>query len=795
MSIDAIRAAWLSLLGAILPVVCLAAAPETRVITPGLSSPAEILIDHWGVPHIYASTTRDAFFAQGWNAARDRLWQIDLWRRSGLGELAEAFGPDYVAQDRAVRLLVYRGDMEKEWGSYGADARDRTAAFVAGINAYVAATRADRSLLPVEFKLAGYLPSFWQAADVVRVRYGLAGNSFGEVARAQIACQTGSLKAAELIYPISPPWTPVMPDGLDLCSIPNDVLDDYRLAQKPLQLGGKELLAASNTTLDSQIQGSNNWVVAPGKSQTGRPILANDPHRALGEPSLRYIAHLVAPGLNVIGAGEPELPGIYIGHNERIAFGITVFFIAQEDLYVYETNPENPNEYRYCGTWEPMRVVHERVAVRGGDAREVELKFTRHGPVLREDPVHHRAYALRAAWLDTGAAPYFGAMGYLQAHDLAQFDRALQHWGGPGENQIYADTSGKIGWLPAGFTPIRANSDGLLPLPGDGRYEWDGYLGRDQLPTLVDPASGFINTSNQMALPADYPYAQRRVGFSWFDDNRFRRVAEVLQAQSKVSLQSSAALQSDDLNQQALRVVKVLTAIQTTDAELQDTIQWLERWNGRVTVASPQAALYEVWSAHHLVSRVLGAVVPALPESMRGAGELGVSEAVIRLLEHPDQRLGPTPNATRDELMLRSLAAALEETRQRLGPDRSSWQWGRLSTILFEHPLARLADSDLRRKLNVGPAAKAGDGGVVGMAAYRLQDFRTENGASFRMVLDVGHWDDSLAVNTPGQSGDPGSEHYRDLFPLWLEGKYFPLVYSRAAVVRATERKIVLQPR
>jgi penicillin amidase len=777
---------------------------ESHIAVQGLNGRTEILVDQWGVPHIYASTPHDAFFTQGWNAARDRLWQMDLWRRSGLGELAAVLGPAYVAQDRAIRLFVYRGNMDAEWAAYGPDAKRNTEAFVAGINAYVKRVRGNAALMPVEFKLAGYEPAFWQAEDVVRVRnHGFVVGATYQLMRAQVACKAGTVTAAtELPFKVTPPWTPVVPQGLDLCSIPPNVLDQYQLAQKPVvfkRLEGSRAARKDPRPMDvrgldlgSTGQGSNNWVIGPSKSATGRPILANDPHRELAVPGLRYIAHVVAPGLNIIGAGEPALPGILVGHNERIAFGLTVFPIAQEDLYVYETNPQNPDEYRYRDAWEPMRVLHETLPVRGAPEATVELKFTRHGPVVLEDREHHRAYAVRATSLDTGGAPYFGALRYQQARNEKEFAAALKYWGNPGENQVYADTTGQIGWFPAGFTPIRSNSDGLLPLPGDGRYEWGGgYLDRDLLPSEINPPRGYIATANQMDLPKDYPYAQRRISFSWPDEYRFNRITQVLDGLPKVSLQDSQALQNDSLTLPGRRLVRLLGQITTRDQDLRDTVRWLAEWDGRVTVESPQAALFEVWVSHHLGSAVIDRIVPAAPQDIRAT--IGTSTAIVELMERPDQRFGAHPQRVRDEIMLGTLAAAVNEMKQRQGSDRSVWKWGKLTTVLLEHPLAPLADESRRLEMNVGPAAKSGDGDVVGVAHYRAQDFRVQIAASFRMVLDVGHWDDSLAVNAPGQSGDPSSPHYRDLFALWLEGKYFPLVYTRAAVEKVTERKIILE--
>ena len=478
--------------------------PSRSYTVPGLEAPAEIIVDAWGVPHIYAGTHYDAFFVQGFNAARDRLWQIDLWRRRGLGLLSEVLGEAYVAQDRAARLFLYRGDMYPEWLAYGSDAKRIAEAFTAGINAFVGLLDSHPALMPPEFELLGYRPSRWQASDVVRIRSnGLWRNVTSEVKRARIACRHG-LDAASLWKVLEPTWNPRIPDGLDPCSIPEGVIDTYLLAKAPVSF---DAAALARGTADEAARiagvraddlarelGSNNWAVAPSRTATGRPILADDPHRGHAVPSLRYLAHLVAPGLDVIGAGEPALPGISIGHNQRIAFGLTIFPIDQEDLYVYERAGQG---YRYRGRVEPYTTVTETVPVRGGVARQVSLDFTRHGPVVYE--TENRVFAVRAAWLQPGMSPYFGSVEYMRAQNWREFLGALNRWGAPAENQVYADVDGNIGYKPAGLFPRRRNWDGLLPVPGDGRYEWDGHFDMDALPVEFNPARGFTGTANSAA--------------------------------------------------------------------------------------------------------------------------------------------------------------------------------------------------------------------------------------------------------------------------------------------------------
>jgi penicillin amidase len=514
-----------------------------------LEASAEILVDRWGVPHIYASSTYDAFFTQGFNAARDRLWQIDLWRRRGLGLLSEVFGASYVEQDRAARLFLYRGDMHGEWLAYSSDTKRVAVAFVSGINEYVRLTRENPDLLPEEFRIAGYRPALWSPEDVARIRsHGLYHNLRSEVERAIVLRDFGS-EIETLRRSLEPPHQVAIPEGLDLSLIPEDVLAVYELATGPVEFAGGQ------SSPRRGLEGSNSWVISPTRTATRRPILANDPHRAQSVPSLRYVAHLSAPGMSVIGAGEPALPGVSIGHNGKIAFGLTIFSIDQEDLYIYETNPSNPSEYRYGDRWEPMEVEMQGISVRGEERVEVELKFTRHGPVIREDREKGVAFAVRAAWLGPGMAPYLGSMDYMRAQDWDQFLAALERWGTPGENQVYADTDGNIGWKPAGLVPRRPGWDGLLPVPGDGRYEWDGFMDVDELPVESNPSRGWIATANEMNLPEDYPCEKRKISFEWYAPYRYQRIAEVLEGNPRFTAQDSVDLQTDYLSMPARRIV------------------------------------------------------------------------------------------------------------------------------------------------------------------------------------------------------------------------------------------------
>jgi penicillin amidase len=568
--------------------------------------------------------------------------------------------------------------------------------------------------------------------------------------------------------------------------LPKDLLKVFELATAEVHINSLATDRAATdraaTVREPDPEGSNNWTIAPSKSATGRPILANDPHRAYSTPSLRYIAQISAPGMSIIGAGEPALPGISIGHNGTIAFGLTIFDVDQEDLYVYDVNPANAREYRYRDAWEPMRVLQETIQVKGAAPVSAELVFTRHGPVIYADAARHRAYAVRTCWLEPGMSPYFGSVSYMRAGNFAEFKHAMLHWGAPTENLVYADVKGNIGWVPGGLAPIRPNWDGLMPVPGDGRYEWAGFWPGDKLPSSYNPASGYVTTSNEMDLPPDYPYQERKLSFEWTNGSRHARIDEVLKSLPKVSIEDSMKLQNDVTSIPARRLVALLAPLTSADPKTKSALDLLHGWDARETADSPQAALLEVWISRHLRKAFLAAVLPP-----NAAEAIGSPDTAVML-----DRLPALPN--KHSVLLTSLTDAYLEMEKLEGADPRAWQWGKLHHSLAEHPLLGALKGDLRQRLQPGPFPAPGGPYTPNASSYRTSDFQLTGGPSFRMVLDVGAWDNSRAVNYPGQSGNPDDVHYRDLTQMWLTGKYFPLLYTRDAVEKATVTRIELLP-
>ena len=814
-----------------------ASAAETVEVS-GLSAPVEILQDRWGIDHIYAENQADLFFAQGYAAARNRLFQFELWRRQATGTVAEILGPDEVMRDHGTRLFMFRGDMERELSHYHDDGVEIIHAYVDGVNAYIEETERNPDLLPLEFELLGITPGRWTPDVVISRHQGLLGNIGQELShgRAVHAMGADRVKQLQYFHPAEPGQPDVQLDAaIDGALLSDDILALYNAFRRPVRFrpehivdagarngangeAGFESLAArvsadyERTQLESRSDiGSNNWIVDGTRSLSGFPMLANDPHRAQAAPSLRYFAHLVAPGWDVIGGGEPTIPGISIGHNQYGAWGLTVFSTDGEDLYVYETNPDDPLEYRYQGRWERMQVIRETITVKGQSPVVVDLKYTRHGPVVHENSGQNVAYAVRAAWMEPGGSPYLASLRMDQARTWEEFVEACNYSNIPGENMIWADRTGTIGWQAVGIAPVRRNWSGLVPVPGDGRYEWDGYLPIKAKPSLVNPALGYFGTANSNLTSLDYPYRDEAIGWQWSDPYRWGRVYEMIGTPRKFSIQDMIGFVTDYTSIPARTLVPMLRSVASADLTTETARRMLLNW-GRSTdrdieatgpyvldPSSVEAGIYVAWE-RQLRSQVRDVMVR--PNEREHIRSLSLKRVIDWLTSPPGEfgRMDPAtagqgdPVAGRDAVLVASLEGAVAELRERLGPDMKGWQYGqeRYKHALIRHPLSAAVSAEVRDLIDVGPAPRGGNGSTVG--ATGGNDNQT-HGASFRIIVDTENWDNAVATNTPGQAGNPDDPHYRDLFDLWAGDRFFPLAYSRARVESVTESRDRLVPR
>lgn len=774
----------------------------------GLHRPVEIIRDRWGIPHIYAANEHDLFFAQGYNAAHDRLFQLELWRRQATGTVAEILGPRELKRDIGTRLFMYRGNMQRELGSYHPRGAAIIGAFVDGVNAYIDEAMRDPARLPMEFELLGIKPGRWTPAVVISRHQGLLGNIGEELSTGRAVAQLGAERVKKLSW--FHPGDPViaLDTAIDGALLSQDILELYNAFRGNVRFLPQDVaiayrgdstaltrlaqladsLAADQRWREHRDIGSNNWVVSGRLTQSGHAMMANDPHRAQAAPSLRYWVHLVAPGWNVIGGGEPEIPGVSIGHNEHGAWGLTIFGTDGEDLYVYHTNPSNPLQYRYLGGWESMRVITDTIAVKGAAPAIVKLKYTRHGPVVYEDTVNHVAYAVRAAWMEPGSAPYLASLRIDQARTWDEFRNACSYSNIPGENMVWADTAGHIGWQAVGIAPIRRNWSGLVPVPGDGRYEWSGYLPIKAKPHVYDPPSGYFASANNDLIPQGYPYRDA-VGWSWADPYRWARISEVLGSGRRLTTMDMEQLQTDYLSIPARTLVPLLAELSAGDPVVERARRMLLDWDYVLDKRSVAAGIYEAWQ-RRLDENVTDRFVPAAAQHVVRGVQF---KRVIDWLLAPPGEFGAHPIAARDTLLLTSLSQAVADLRKKLGPDMTRWQYGQASYkhALILHPLTKAVSDDVRRTLDVGPMPRGGDSYTVG--ATGGGDNQT-SGASFRIIANTGDWDNSVGANNPGQSGDPRSPHYSDLFQLWARDRYFPVAYTRPRVESVAEEVVVLTP-
>lgn len=772
----------------------------------GLHDEVEIFRDSIGINHIYAKNEHDLFFAQGYAAATDRLFQFELWRRQATGTVAEILGRRALNRDIGARLFRFRGNLEDEFQHYHPNGRAIITAFTEGINARIAEVLKHPEELPIEFRLLGIRPEFWTPEVVISRHQGLLGNIDEEVQLAQAVARVGAAKVKSLLM-FEPGEAKLHLDSALYGEARFDsVIYLYRAFREPLRFLPQDLAEAADSSRragliraeqqlawqtdhhkENKYIGSNNWIVSGTRSASGRPLLANDPHRALAVPSLRYMVHLHAPGWNVIGGGEPTIPGVSIGHNEHGAWGLTIFTLDGEDLYQYPLHPDHHRQYKKGGQWVDFTEVSDTIRVKGEAPVFITHRYTHHGPVVFADTVRHMVYAIRAAWLEPGCAPYLASLRMDQATDWATFQKACTYNRIPGENMIWADRGGNIGWQAAGIAPVRKNWDGLVPVPGDGRYEWAGYLPVDSLPRAYNPPKGYWATANENLSPPGYRHTHA-IGYLWATRFRANRIDEVLRGDSAFTVADMMRLQTDYTSLPAQQLVPLLSKLKSKD-ELTEVVRHaLLKWDFKLVPNSTAAGMYVAWE--RTLSRTLWR--RQVPENVHRFIRAVPLNRVIDWLQDPNL-IFTGSSAARDAFLIGCLEEATRELRVRLGADPGRWQYGqeKYHHVRIRHPLSGAVDESTRAQLEAGPQPRGGYGSTPGMTS---NSDNQSSGASFRMVVDVGDWDATWFTNTPGQSGDPRSPFYKNLFEPWAKDRHVRAYFSREKIQRAAYQKTVLKP-
>ena len=717
---------------------------DGEISVPGLEDEVDVIRDPWGVPHIYAQNLDDLFLAQGFVQAQDRLWQMEMYRRQGEGRLAEILGPQALEHDRLARLLRYRGPWtDEEFGSYHPEGRRILEAFARGVNAYIATAGDD---LPVEFELTGIRPEPWTAqTPLLRMQTAMPlADARRELTLARRVAEFGPEEANRRARP-TPYRDLVVPAGVDLSLIGQEVSAGLAgflsgMPRPGLVFPYDEWLlagASENNGVRENSPGSNNWVIAPKLTANGQVILANDPHRGVANPSLRYLVHLDAPGWTAIGSTEPVLPGVAIGHNGRVAWGLTIVGTDQSDVYVEQLDSSDPTRVRWGDGWEPLLVVVDTILVKGGTTEIVELKYSRHGPIFYEDRANNLAYALRSTMHEPGSTGYLSALRLNGVDGCRAFLEELRFWKAPTENMICGDADGNISWQASAASPRRRGWHGRLPVPGTGEYEWDGF--RDDLPREFNPERGWIATANHDIHPPGYdPPLFFKTGASY---PRFERVAAVLGAGEGFTLEDSRVLQQDAYSASAALAIPLFQGWTASDPTIEDARKAMAEWDAFYSRDSRAAAIYD-------------AVRRRIPAEVR---------------------TGAVSGLRRQSALEEAISLGLARIRESQGPDPDEWRWGRTQRSEFPHRLVEPYD--------LPSAERSGGAGTV-----------AATGATYRQIIDFSDLDASLATNAPGQSGRPRSPYYGNLTESWAAGEYFPLLFTREAVEARVEHRLILKP-
>ncbi len=780
--------------------------PQTQgtLSLPGLRAPVTVIRDRWGVPHIYASNLHDLFMAQGFVHAQDRFWQMEFWRHIGTGRLSEMLGKTTLDQDRFIRTLGWNRAAQQDLAALGPEERAILEAYAAGVNAYL---EQHRSRLPLEFTLFRLFGRRWEiepwqplhtVAWAKVMAWDLGGNWDDELLNARIVQRIGPERLRELVLPYPTDRPVIVPTAVMESPLPEET------SRALLDLGQ----ALQRATLgDGPERGSNNWVVAGSRSATGKPLLANDPHLSIQMPSIWYEVALhcepVTPEcpIQVAGASFPGVPGVIIGHNDRIAWGVTNLGPDVQDLYMERANPDNPFEVEFQGRWEPVQVITEEIRV-AGQAEPVRLtvRITRHGPVIN-DVVEaltrtQTLYAFR--WTALEPSSIVRALLRLnRARNWEEFHEALKDWDVPGQNFVYVDGDGHIGYQATGRVPIRAKGDGLVPVPGwTGEYEWVGYVPYEEMPRRLDPPEGFLVTANNAVVGPDYPHFLAAV---WDYGDRAQRITDLLRAKDRLSIEDMAAIQNDTLSLAAQAIVPYVLDLSFEDPLARQAQEILRAWDFRATPDQPGPTIFETFLKHLLHEAWVDELGEEIVRDLLTGGSHNRYWARWALAQPDlswwdDQR---TPQReTRDDIVWRAFQQAVAELRDRLGGDPRAWTWGKVHTATFVHgTLGRSGIRPVEAIFNRGPYPAPGTSAAVNNTGFDVgKGFAVRSLPSLRFIASAANWSDSRFIHTTGQSGLPGHPHYDDFIPLWLSGGYHPMPWTRAEVEREAVGILILQP-
>jgi len=766
------------------------------ITVSGLTASVEVIRDKWGVPHIYAQNEHDLFFAQGYIHAQDRLWQMELNRHIGNGTLSAVLGKATLDIDRFIHTVNLRRIAEQSWAAMDGDDRSILEAYVRGVNAYI---ETHRSRLPLEFTILGVDPEPWTPIDTLvwgnAMALDLGSNRELELLRAQLIAELGT----ETVQQLFPPRDEDTPIIIPAEASGYDWLRNVRF----------ESLTRVNEWLGNPDEGwgSNNWVIHGSRTDTGKPILANDMHLGFEMPPIWYENGLHGGRFDSVGFTFPGVPLIVIGHNQHIAWGITNLGPDVQDLYLEKLDdPENPTQYEFMGEWHDLEIIQETIEVKGSAPVMLNVLLTQHGPIVNDvildEPDETEPMSLRWALFE-GSELFESIVRLNLATNWSEFCAALRDWSAPGQNFVYADIEGNIGYQATGRIPIRVSGhQGLVPVPGwTGGYEWQGFIPFDELPNAFNPPAGFIVTANNKVISDDYPYL---LSYDWDVGYRAKRITELLTADDDVTVEDVKDIQAQTYSPVAEILRPYLLAIEPENDLQAQALAHVQAWDLYYETDRVGASIYETWHMFMLQNTVVDELSHELEDeelvNQYQSRQSNHTLTVIELMPEADNVWFDNVNTpgveTRDDIVRRSLAEAVNWLSERYGQNPDRWEWGRMYTVTFVHtPLGQSGIAPLERIFNSRTVPARGGDFSVNMAADRGdQPFKVTFGTSQRMIVDLSDWGNSLTINTTGQSGHLFHPHREDLISMWQNVEYHPMFFTWEAVEANAEAVLTLTP-
>ena len=752
----------------------------------GLDAPVEVFRDGFGIPHVRASSERDAFFAQGFVTAQDRLWQMEYDRKRGSGRWAEVVGVSALEQDQLMRRFRLEASARADYQAASDETRDMMDAYAEGVNAFLGSTRS----LPIEYRITGIDPEPWQPWDgliVYKVRHILMGVFESKLWRARMVGKLGPEQAGRLHPGYEPGQLLILPPGAAYSG--------------PLEDGLEELTqgaAALNYLNETEI-GSNSWAISGGRTASGKPLLAGDSHRGLDTPNVYYQNHLACPDFDVTGLSFPGVMGFpHFGHNQWTAWCVTHTAADYQDLYIERFKADDPNYYLYKGSWRRAEVHRERIKAKSCDEVSQDVWVTHHGPVISGDPRNGTGLALKYTATDEASGWADILRGMLKAKSAEELIEAHREWVDPCNNLVLADVHGNIAYQVRGRIPVRSMTNAWLPVPGwTGDHEWQGHVPFDELPRSLNPDTGYIATANNRPVSPDYPYY---IAIDFTPEFRCKRVTEGVLALDRADVADMSKIHSQRVSIPAEAYLKLLQRVEPKDEISARAKELLSAWSGSMDATRAEPAIYSLWRDSLLKEVLEHNLGPELAEQAwhpadRALGTFGnrLKARMVTMISQDDRSLLP-PGEDWPSLMASALGRAAAVLGERLGADPERWLWERIHRAKPKHTLSPVYP-DLSDLLDPPEIPTSGDGDTPLQGGYSPADPATVTSLSVaRYAYDLADWDRSLWAVPLGGSGHPGSKHYHDQSETWRQVQMVPMLYSWDRIAAESQVQQRLEP-